>query len=217
MLISMIRSYLSNVALAPSLWGPTSLDDLFSYIMVELPSEAKQNGVRIRWWQPKHSGTGLSDWALENIVVGGRESNPHAMRDSFDGATSASGFNWLQADNIDIGTYCGLRNVRKGQSGSSENATLMTTDMSIEEGFIIQFSLAVGCNTSWDADIAPIHLQYSTDYGMSWTHLVRECLPFIPECNGEASTPSIYYRNQAWQRVTIALVGPVVSRYKYTV
>lgn len=55
--------------------------------------------------------------------------------------------------------------------------------------------------------VAPVHLQFSKDYGMHWNHLVHECLPFLPSCRGEASTASVYYPTGSWRRVTIPLDG----------
>lgn len=179
--------------------------------MVDLPPSAKHNGVRIRWWQPKHALGSNSDWALDNIVIGGSESNPIAMQDSFDGASANPGLTWLQKDNIHTSLYCEKKGVMRGKLSPAENVTLMTAEMSIEEGFMLQFSISVGCNTSWNVPVAPVHLQFSTDYGMSWKHLIEECMPFFPECNGEASTPSVYYTNNGWQRVTILLIGQAVS------
>ena len=181
--------------------------------MADLPSEAKQNGVRIRWWQPQHIPGSKSDWAIDNVVIGGRESNPVLMRDSFDGASVNQDVLWLQKDNIETGDHCGKKGVLVGKMNPNENVTLVTADMSIEEGYIMQFSLSVGCNASWDDSVAPVHMEFSTDYGMTWTHLVEECLPYFPDCNGQAATPSVYYVDGgSWRRVTTVLLGAPVSR-----
>ena len=73
--------------------------------MVELPKEAKHNGVRIRWWQPSHHGQSMSDWALDNVFIGGKEVNPNEVKDDFTERDKDSA--WIETDNAVIGEYCG--------------------------------------------------------------------------------------------------------------
>lgn len=75
--------------------------------MVELPKEAKQNGVRIQWWQPSHDGQSTSDWALDNIFIGGSDVNPNEVKDDF--APRDREYAWIETDNAVIGPYCGSR------------------------------------------------------------------------------------------------------------
>lgn len=49
-----------------------------------LPPPARQEGVRVRWWQPQHEGADHSDWALDNVLIAG--SDPRAqISDTFGG------------------------------------------------------------------------------------------------------------------------------------
>lgn len=49
-----------------------------------LPPAARQEGVRVRWWQPQHDGVDHSDWALDNVLIAG--SDPRAqISDTFGG------------------------------------------------------------------------------------------------------------------------------------
>lgn len=51
---------------------------------VLLPPAARQEGVRVRWWQPQHEGADSGDWALDNILIAG--SDPRAqISDTFGG------------------------------------------------------------------------------------------------------------------------------------
>lgn len=51
---------------------------------VLLPPAARQEGVRVRWWQPQHDGADHSDWALDNVLIAG--SDPRAqISDTFGG------------------------------------------------------------------------------------------------------------------------------------
>lgn len=54
------------------------------FVNVLLPPAARQEGVRVRWWQPQHEGADHSDWALDNVLIAG--SDPRAqISDTFGG------------------------------------------------------------------------------------------------------------------------------------
>lgn len=103
-----------------------------------------------------------------------------------------------------------------GQANTKEAVTLTTIDTTIKPTYIIQFSISVGCNTSHSnspgsQQAAPVHLQFSTDHGMNWQHLLQQCLPFLPSCHGNTETASVYYPTGGWRRVTIPLEGAPVT------
>ena len=177
--------------------------------MIDIPEDAKHNGIRIRLWQPHHGGQSKSDWAIDNIIIGGKQSNFVHLQDTFSDAPSDI---WLQRDNIIYSPYCGSKDSVMGSPRSKESVTLMTADLMIQKDYIIQFSISIGCNASWDALISPIHLEYSTNYGRSWHHLQEECLPFLPHCHGAATTSSVYFASPGWRRITILLNGPIISK-----
>lgn len=57
---------------------------MFRFVNVLLPPAARQEGVRVRWWQPQHEGADHSDWALDNVLIAG--SDPRAqISDTFGG------------------------------------------------------------------------------------------------------------------------------------
>lgn len=184
----------------------------FSYVSVELPKEAKKMGVRIRWWQPVHPGQSRSDWAIDDVIIGGKAANPNELMDEFQ-SDAADDSIWLQNNNLLYGDYCGTPYVIVGQDQDKETVVLTTIDLTIHHGYIIQFRISVGCNASWDDDdVEPVRLEFSNDYGMTWQLVVEECLPFYPECNGVASTPSVYYAAKSWRRITIPLEGELISK-----
>ncbi len=178
--------------------------------MVDIPKEAKKTGVRIRWWQPKHEGHSRNDWAIDGVTIGGKDVNPNEIKDAF--SDGPKEFLWIQRDNVNYGEYCHSKYAVSSIPSRGEHVALATMDVRLEEGYMLQFSISVGCDASWDADIAPVHLQYSTDYGMTWKHLVQQCLSFYPQCQGNSTMPSIYYANKGWRRVIIPLNGDVVSK-----
>ena len=142
--------------------------------MGELPKEAKTNGVRIRWWQPHHPGLAQSDWAIDNVFVGGKDKNPNEVVEEFlDGPWMDK---WIENDNNKIQEYCGRKSTISGQATSKEHVKLTTADVAIRDNYILQFSISVGCDGDWDADISPVHLEYSTDLGIysSAVHQFRD-------------------------------------------
>lgn len=61
----------------------------FRFVNVLLPPAARQEGVRVRWWQPQHDGVDHSDWALDNVLIAG--SDPRAqISDTFGGVALPS-------------------------------------------------------------------------------------------------------------------------------
>lgn len=61
-----------------------SVFHLLRFVNVLLPPAARQEGVRVRWWQPQHEGADRSDWALDNVLIAG--SDPRAqISDTFGG------------------------------------------------------------------------------------------------------------------------------------
>ena len=184
---------------------------------MELPRHARGNGTRIRWWQPRHSGVLKDDWAVDNVVIGGMVENPGVLLDNFEGTDGSGGHNWLSVDNMRIGSYCGSTSALVRSARASESATLTSIDLKVDQGHILQFNISIGCNTSLDNFIAPVRLEYSFDFGMTWRPLVLECLPSFPECHGIASTGSFYYADKSWTRVTIPLEGLAISKYVHIV
>ena len=173
--------------------------------------ETKKQGVRIRWWQPVHPGQSRSDWAIDDVIIGGKAANPNELMDEFqsDGVDYSI---WLQNNNLLNGDFCGTPDVIVGQDQDKETVALTTIDLAIHRGYIVQFRISVGCNASWDDDVDPVRLEFSNDYGITWRLVVEECLPFYPECNGVASPPSVYYAAKSWRRITIPLEGELISK-----
>jgi len=181
-----------------------------SYISTKLPPTARKNGVRIRWWQPRHLGQSSADWIIDEIVIGGKEVNPNEVNDDF-GAGRRT-VNWLQMASIRYDDYCGIPYAAVGQSAPGETVVLTTSDVTVAAGDVIEFSTAIGCGAHDGAEsVYPVYLHYSVDYGVSWNLVIDECLPFEPGCNGEAQTASVYFPTGRWQRVTIPLSSATVS------
>ncbi|XP_070558262.1 reelin-like isoform X2 [Ptychodera flava] len=207
-----------------------------SFVSVKLPAAARYRGCRIRWWQPKHSGRGESDWAIDNVLLSGSKTLPRSLKDRFDSDEIQS--HWLYTDNTGLGSYCQLPSdlhtsdlsdvLRQLQSmagdtpvapaivgipDKDESVSIVTEDLLLQPGSVLQFKISVGCNsTSANELIQPVKLFYSTDHGVTWSFLVHQCLPYDPQCNGEVGQPSLYFANQGWRKVVIKLADKILER-----
>lgn len=220
-----------------------------SFVSIGLPLSAKKNGVRLRWWQPSpplsRGGGGAharSDWAIDDIIIGGKESNPSELHDDFlllpqnddngrfppasqpTGAEQA--YSWLSGGNMRRAAYCGSAHAIVGElqsPGKQSVIKLMTSDMRIGRGYIVQFSINIGCDAPWDAQLTPVHFQYSHDQGVLWRLVVDECHDVMSErlhlnddealCESSVgSEPSVYYAARGWRRITIPLYDIHISK-----
>ncbi|XP_076339324.1 reelin-like [Tachypleus tridentatus] len=184
-----------------------------NYIAISVPAEMQKNSVRIRWWQPTHQGRAHNDWAIDSVYIGGEVNAPSVFTDLGDGAF-LSEHHWLTYNNLTPGHYCGSnQQVIVGKSTTTESAILETIDLHVEPGHILEFKFAISCNVSWNDLVAPLHLEFSTDYGQTWGHLVEQCLPSTPGCSGEARQATVFYAPEPWKRVVIPLDTIVFSRW----
>lgn len=113
-----------------------------SYIAVPLHEEVRQKVVRIRWWQPHHSGRAHNDWAIDNIFIGGILNAPEnfsAINNNF-----LVGNEWLTATHIDNEEYCDSKmQVAVGKSISNEDAVLETSDIHVKKDYVLEFMVSV--------------------------------------------------------------------------
>lgn len=190
------------------LWHECLYNFLCRFVTVKLPQSAKVQGVRIRWWQPIHPGNRLADWAIDNVVIGGDVTNPDTFRDTFD--TGLSPQKWIQTNKIQPGVYCEEDSTAIGQATPSEPSILTTRDLDVKYADILQFSLNIGCGLAEELT-PPVSVQYSLDYGMTWTNLVPQCLENDPHCLGVATMASVYYPSLGWRRFVIRFTGQEIS------
>ncbi|WAR26098.1 RELN-like protein [Mya arenaria] len=184
-----------------------------SFVTIMLPDDAKRNGTAINFAQFKNSGQNEDDWLIDNLRIGGRNVNPDMMMSDFTYGIDAA--EWKTFDNIKTGVYCERSEVASGEIVDDESATITTQDLNIHEGHMLQFWYNIGCMRPWNASVAPVHLQYSTDYGMTWAYVTPQCLSNDPDCLVGPSMASVYYGDPMgrWQRVIIPLEGMTQSKY----
>lgn len=114
-----------------------------------LPPGSRQNGTRLRWWQPAHPGEDEADFAIDNVFVGGSSTLPASLRDDFESGSVSD--QWLFTDNADVGEFC----IESGQTevgsippsslfggiNSFEDTTMTTLDLRLQEGSVLEFKV----------------------------------------------------------------------------
>uniref|UniRef100_A0A8C9VAA0 Reelin n=1 Tax=Scleropages formosus TaxID=113540 RepID=A0A8C9VAA0_SCLFO len=197
------------------------------FVNVLLPPAARIEGVRVRWWQPQHDGADRSDWALDNVLIGG--SDPHAqILDTFGGLAlpnheraPADGAPvgriahltqpevseyWLFYEDCSVQNFCGSSDgVMMCGNEDGREVYAITHDIIPSRGWIMQFKLAVGCGAPERQMQRQVHVQYSMDFGVSWKYLVAQCLPADALCGGQVSQPSVFFPAEGWKRVVYPL------------
>ena len=145
-------------------------------------------------------------------MIGGKEVNPNEVNDDF-GAGRRT-IDWLQMANIRYDDYCDVPHAAVSQSAPGGESVVMTTsDVSVADGDVVEFSMAIGCGADdWtEPALYPVALHYSLDYGVTWSLVLEECLPFEPGCNGKARMASVYHPTGRWRRITIPLGSATTS------
>ncbi|XP_061108680.1 reelin [Conger conger] len=201
------------------------------FVNVLLPPVAREEAVRVRWWQPQHDGSDHGDWALDNVLIAG--SDPHAqILDTFGGVAlpnheraPADGTptgriallpqpeesvtvsdHWLFSEGCSVQRFCGSPDgVMVCGSVDGREVYAVTHDIIPDRGWVMQFKMAVGCGVQERQTERQVHVQYSVDFGVSWKYLVSQCLPADPQCGGQVSQPSVFFPAEGWKRVVYPL------------
>uniref|UniRef100_A0A3Q2DRU9 Reelin n=1 Tax=Cyprinodon variegatus TaxID=28743 RepID=A0A3Q2DRU9_CYPVA len=200
------------------------------FVNVLLPPAARQEGVRVRWWQPQHDGADRSDWALDNVLIAG--SDPRAqISDTFGGvalpnherapADETSGRfgqlneqgetpivsdHWLFSEDCSVQRFCNSPDgVMVCGNADGREVYAVTHDIVPDKGWVMQFKIAVGCSVPDRPADRQVHVQYSVDFGVTWKYLVPQCLPADPRCGGQVSQPSVFFPAESWKRAVYPL------------
>ncbi|XP_026533029.1 reelin [Notechis scutatus] len=208
------------------------------FVNIMLPPDAKRVGTRFRWWQPKHEGLDQSDWAIDNVLISGSADQRTVMLDTFSsaplpqherspadaGPTGRIAFDmflddrttvnelWMFHDDCSIEKFCDSPDgVLMCGSHDGREAYAITHDLTPMEHWIMQFKISVGCKTSEKIAQNQVHVQYSTDFGVSWRYLIPQCLPADPKCSGAVSQPSVFFPTKGWKRITYPLPENLVG------
>ncbi|KAG8439950.1 hypothetical protein GDO86_005931 [Hymenochirus boettgeri] len=208
------------------------------FVNILLPTSAKTVGTRFRWWQPKHDGLDQNDWAIDNVLISGSADQSIVMLDTFSSAplpqherTPADAgpiervsFEIFDEDRITVNEHwmfhddCSIERFCQSPDGvmicgshDGREVYTVTHDLTPAEGWIMQFKISVGCKSSEKNVQNQVHVQYSTDFGVSWNYLVPQCLPADPKCSGSVSQPSVFFPTKGWKRVVYPLPDSLVG------
>ncbi|XP_070192277.1 reelin-like isoform X2 [Littorina saxatilis] len=193
-------------------WEP--LEELYynlyrtpAFISIKLPPGAKKESIRFRWWQPQNGGRQMGDWIIDGIRVNGAEVNPSQLAFNF-----SSGFDFrdmVSVDNMEIRNYCGEENVAVGTTEKGEGSQLVSREVFAQDGHLLQFVLNLGCGQAQNRTLPPVHLQYSTDHGMTWSYFYPSCQDANGHCSQFPKMPSVLYGHAwpVWERVVYPLYG----------
>ncbi|KAL8563520.1 hypothetical protein ACOMHN_064345 [Nucella lapillus] len=178
-----------------------------TFISVKLPPGAKKQSTRFRWWQPEHGGPQMGDWIIDGIRVNGEEVNPSQLTLNF-----SSGFDFqdmVSADNMKVGDYCGEKKVAVGTTEENEASQLVSREVYVTDGYQLQFVANIGCGAAHNRSLPPLHLQYSTDHGLTWNYFYPPCHDANAHCARSPSMPSVLYGHAwpVWERVVVPLYG----------
>ncbi|XP_077327999.1 reelin isoform X2 [Lithobates pipiens] len=208
------------------------------FVNILLPLSAKTVGTRFRWWQPKHDGLDQNDWAIDNVLIAGSVDQSTVMLDTFSSAPlphhertpadagpsgriefdffsedkTAVNEHWLFHDDCSIERFCESPDgVMICGSHDGREVYTVTHDLTPAENWIMQFKIAVGCKNSEKNVQNNVHVQYSTDFGVSWSYVVPQCLPADPKCSGGVSQPSVFFATKGWKRVIYPLPDNLIG------
>lgn len=208
------------------------------FVNILLPLSAKTVGTRFRWWQPKHDGLDQNDWAIDNVLIAGSVDQSTVMLDTFSSAPlphhertpadagpagriefdffsedkTAVNEHWLFHDDCSIERFCESPDgVMICGSHDGREVYTVTHDLTPAENSIMQFKIAVGCKNSEKNVQNNVHVQYSTDFGVSWSYVVPQCLPADPKCSGGVSQPSVFFATKGWKRVIYPLSDNLIG------
>uniref|UniRef100_A0A8C3X6X5 Reelin n=1 Tax=Catagonus wagneri TaxID=51154 RepID=A0A8C3X6X5_9CETA len=208
------------------------------FVNILLPPDAKEMATRFRWWQPRHDGLDQNDWAIDNVLISGSADQRTVMLDTFSSAPlpqherspadagpvgriafdmfmedkTTVNEHWLFHDDCTVERFCDSPDgVMICGSEDGREVYAVTHDLTPTEGWIMQFKISVGCKVSEKVAQNQIHVQYSTDFGVSWNYLVPQCLPADPKCSGSVSQPSVFFPTKGWKRITYPLPESLVG------
>ncbi|KAI4543781.1 hypothetical protein MG293_006575, partial [Ovis ammon polii] len=208
------------------------------FVNILLPPDAKEIATRFRWWQPRHDGLDQNDWAIDNVLISGSADQRTVMLDTFSSAPvpqherspadagpvgriafdmfmedkTAVNEHWLFHDDCTVERFCDSPDgVMICGSHDGREVYAVTHDLTPTEGWIMQFKISVGCKVSEKVTQNQIHVQYSTDFGVSWNYLVPQCLPADAKCSGSVSQPSVFFPTKGWKRITYPLPESLVG------
>ena len=113
-----------------------------------------------------------------------------------------------------MGEYCGEETAAIGTTEEGEASQLVSREVYVADGYQLQFVLNIGCGEAQNGTLPPVHLQYSTDHGMTWFYFYPNCQDANGHCSQYPRMPSVLYGHAwpVWERVVLPLYGLPTSK-----
>ncbi|KAI8771793.1 reelin [Biomphalaria glabrata] len=183
------------------------------FYSLTLPSEARHNATRFRFWQAANGKEKRSVWSVDNLHIGTMISVPNIIVDSFD-EEHPDPMSWNFVNDGVVDNFCSHQRSEAldntalvfRRTGESELSAI-TSDIEIGSMSVIQFDINIGCGAEASAKY-PVRLEYSTDGGLSWSLVSPNCAHGSLSGCFESSLPeSVYYAgdSHSWKRIIIPL------------
>lgn len=163
-------------------------------ISYELTPQSQTRATRFRWWQPSHSGSGLDEWAITDIFIGGNLAR-NSIFETFDPINND---NWLFYSGANITLHCSSQ---RNALVFTRDGHLSTRDFYVTDNHFIQFDLnllACDCGPPLQ-NFSHIQLEYSTDRGNSWRLL----------STNSVFSPSMY---QQWSYISVSIPEAIANQ-----
>ncbi|XP_042898138.1 reelin isoform X2 [Parasteatoda tepidariorum] len=184
-----------------------------------IPEDARTASTRIRWWQPSGfvGEELLPALSLDDIYIGGSEINAFELFDDFEDVNGPEPTNWWFSPYSKVeNVYCSRPSpaLTWKKDSDIEERGIVAREMIVENEFMIQFKIAVGCGEYTDNCLTnnSIRLEYSKEPGSgNWELVNRACFPsstIDSECApNEFHSSSIYSTNthKKWTLVMLYL------------
>ncbi|XP_074645991.1 reelin-like [Tubulanus polymorphus] len=200
---------------------PFQLSEKPRQIIILLPANSKSPATIFRWWQPiLTEGILRAQWAIDNVVIGGKDINQIEFEDTFAVGRPVYG-GWFRISGGDIGSKpCNASSDALLFNSHSTEQYAETWDLNVNSDSFLQFDLRMGCGRILKSETFTVGLYYSIDTGITWYLLMDECLPPDSQC-GKYKMGTIYHSeiyNDDWKRVTLKIPLQAVSsstRFKW--
>ncbi|XP_068201519.1 reelin-like [Palaemon carinicauda] len=116
-------------------------EPIFISINLDDFPDAKHNATRFRFWQPRHDGTMMQGWAIDNVFVGGMPVVPNVLYEDFDKGSPMDDA-WVDWPAGTVGVLCKKydSNTALIFDGSTEGEhAVYTRDIAVDANSVVQF------------------------------------------------------------------------------
>ena len=109
-------------------------------VTIVIPAAAKTSATRFKIWQPKNSGKGQDEWAIDDFNVATSDGIASYFRDTFDTSISS---NWIVWPGGAHASYCSSKTKTLAFTKGDTKAQMyaQTKPLSLKTGAVVQFKV----------------------------------------------------------------------------